>query len=183
MMSNTVLKDSNRYLSSCGWEISLPTGWHALTMEGDEAAVASDVIVFCCKEQPEQTFSWMVRPQAATKDIASKFVCLSMLEGPVGLNEITELLPSIFPAIGNIYSARIVEGKDGNRALEVYETYEQGDEQKKGFQHISLARKYGKIFFQRIAFYAQADIFESLIANICQSAQSFEYSAATSASE
>lgn len=177
-MSDTILEHSYQYSSPFGWRISLPPGWQIAERDSEDGAppeVSVPVAVFYQSGTPSNSFSWMVSRQIVDKDLAAEFITLSMLEGPVAGEEIVELLPKVFPAIGEVDRARIIAFKDGNRALEVLESFAQENEKKKGYQLISLLRKEGKLCFQRIAFYAAIPVFENLIAAIQASALSFEY--------
>ena len=145
------------------------------TDDGLSSRVPRPLAVFCQKDAPANSFSWMVGARGAEQDLASEFISISMLEGPVAEEEIVALLPRIFPAIGQIYSARIVAQKDGNRALEVFEMFDQENQQKKGYQVISMVRIDRQLFFQRLAFYAEGPVFDNLVSSIQQSAHSFEY--------
>ena len=177
-MSNTILEDRYQYSSPFGWRISLPPDWHIAEQDSEDGAppeVPAPVVVFYRVGAPSNNFSWMVSRQIVDKELAAEFITLSMLEGPVANDEIVGLLPRTFPVIGEIDRARIIAFNDGNRGLEVLETFAQGNEKKKGYQLISLLRKGGELFFQRIAFYAAIPVFENLIGVIQASALSFEY--------
>jgi hypothetical protein len=177
-MSQATLDTNNCYQSPYGWQIDLPAGWHAIGQENPVAPGPDQyapVTVFCQDSDQSNSFSWMVSKRAIDKHLAAQFMSLAILPGPVAEEEISFLLPRIFPAIGQICSTSIVEGEDGSRALEVVEAFQQGDTEKLGYQRIFLLKNGGEIFFQRLAFYAPLPIFERLIDSIKKSAQTFAY--------
>jgi hypothetical protein len=177
-MSQARLDTNNCYQSPYGWQIDLPAGWHAIGYDGQIASARdpyAPVTVFCQDSDRSNSFSWMVSSQAIDKGLAAQFMSLAMLPGPVAEEEISFLLPRIFPAIGQICATSIVEGEDGNRALEVVEAFQQDGAEKLGYQRIFLLKNGAEIFFQRLAFYAPLPIFERLINSIKKSVQTFAY--------
>ena len=177
-MSNIILNKNNRYQSPFGWQIDLPSGWHVIGRDNESASSLdphAPVTVFCQDSEPSNSFTWMVNTLPVDRGVAAQFICLSMIEGPVAEEEVWPFLPRMFPAIGPIYAASIVEAEDGNRALEVLDAFQQEGVQKRGYQRIFLLRNRGQLYFQRVAFYAPLLVFEKLIDSIRVSARSLAY--------
>jgi hypothetical protein len=177
-MSNSTFTTNNHYQSPYGWQIDLPLGWHVAKQDREITTLSSPyapLTVFCQDSDPSNSFSWMVNRQPIDKDLAAQFMSLTMIPGPVAEEEITSLLPKMFPAIGQLCATSIIEAEDGNRGLEVIEAFRKNGEEKRAYQRIFLLKDGGRFFFQRLAFYAALPVFEESINSVEASAQSFAY--------
>lgn len=166
------------YTSEYGWIIHLPKDWEPLPNAKGPSLSVHRPVVFAHKDDSDLSLTWMVAGHPMNEVIAKKFLQVLNAHAPLRA-DLTVAAQSIFPLIGTLDACEIVELTDGNRAIEVLETYDEegGGELKKGYQLIlplAGAKNY-PLMFQRLCFYAPADEFAKTILSIGTAARSFHY--------
>lgn len=132
-------------------------------------------VVFGCADDWSASLTWMQSGRPIELSVASRFLSLTALSGRLPADDIRELLGHLFPAIGAVVEASAVTLPDGRQALEVLESFSQGDESKKGYQLIFPApiRQGVAPSFQRLCFYAPDKQFDAVIADVRTACHSF----------
>lgn len=170
----------NKYKSELGWSITLPAGWEPLSSAANVALanIALAPVAFAAASDSSLSMTWMALEPAVDADVLSKFTSLTMLEGTAPLEETLDVVQRLWPAIGDITEARIVELADSTTALEVVENFYQPGTQeiKKGYQLIFYAslEDGGSPVMQRLCFYAPMNKFIASIEQVQAAARSFQ---------
>jgi hypothetical protein len=169
---------NQQYVSEYGWVITLPPRWEQLEGSGSEGAlIAVPPVVFATPDNWALSLTWMVAAGPVSPDSIEKFVTLTMAAGPLDPTEAQTGTHRIFPTMGELNEAGVVELEDGVMAIELLETFKAGQESKGGYQLIvPLLTGPGTIStFQRLCFYAPEGSFAKLLPDIRRSARSFHY--------
>jgi hypothetical protein len=173
------------YASQYGWMINLPSGWETLPRSEGPVIAMHRPVVFSSVNNPDLSLTWMIASHPMNEDAANKFVAATEAASP-SQNDLAQIAPRIFPLIGTIDSCEMVTLPDGNRALEVFETYyeEGSDERNHGYQlmlPLQNSKNYPRVF-QRLCFYAPAAMFNANRNAVRESARSFHYKQPTAES-
>lgn len=166
----------NKYKSELGWSITLPAGWEALSSTPN---VSLAPVAFASGSDPSLSLTWMALEPAVDADVLSKFESLAMLEGTAPIEETLDVVQRLWPTIGEVTEAQIVQIADSTMALEVVENFYQPGTQeiKKGYQlifHASLEDG-GPPVMQRLCFYAPINKFIASIEQVRNAARSFQF--------
>lgn len=169
---------NQQFVSEYGWVITLPPRWEPLEGSGSEGAlIAYPPVVFAAADNWALSLTWMVAAGPVTPESIEKFVTLTMAAGPVDPTEAQTATQRIFPTIGAVNEAEVVELADGVMAIELVESFKVAQESKGGYQLIvPLMTGPGAIStFQRLCFYAAEGSFAKLLPDIRRCARSFHY--------
>ena len=169
-----------QYRSEYGWSILLPEGWERLPTAGNGATLTiAPPVVFASSKDWTLALTWMVESHPTQPKILEAFLNATMLEGTAPVTEVQPVVQRIWPPIGEITEAEVVQLPDGSRALETLEEFDQGSsgEPKEGYQLIlSINSGPGTpAYFQRLCFYAPGRSFLQHIDHVRRSARSFHY--------
>lgn len=166
------------FKSQHGWSIDLPPRWEALDPASPDAMETARNVVFGYADDWSASLTWMQPAKPVDVKVTSRFLAMTALNGRLPIDEIPDLLSTVFPVIGDVVEASAITLPDGRQALEVIESYKQGEESKKGYQLILTVntRHSQAPTFQRLCFYAPDQQFDQLIASVQKACQSFRQS-------
>lgn len=167
-----------RYVSEYGWVITLPPYWEPLGSR-DEPGVLTmrPPIVFGCSKDWSLSLTWMVAAGTVDEDTLQKLGTLMMSSGPVDPGEARKSVERVFPPLGEVDDAEVIELEDGSNGLELIETFRSNNQSKCGYQLIiPLTSAPGRTeALQRLSFYAPAEEFTKHFAEVRTAARSFHY--------
>jgi len=169
-----------QYRSEFGWSIMLPHDWEPLSIAGSgEALTVAPPVVFASSKDWTLSLTWMVESHPSNPKVLEAFLNATMLEGLVSPSEVQPVVQRIWPPIGDITDAEVVQLPDGSRALETVEEFAQATngESKRGYQLLVLMNSGPNTpaYFQRLCFYAPSSKFLQHIEDVRRSARSFHY--------
>jgi hypothetical protein len=172
--------DDSFHTSEFGWVIALAPRWHRLEAEGPSGALAlSSPVAFCGPDPDLGSLTWMIAAGPTDQELVAQFEAATIVPRTVGHQEAQTVATRIFPLIGQVTGAAVVELPDGSRALEVLEQFERsgGKQRRCGYQLICpLYGGPGKpVYFQRLCCYGSAEAFSLAIDQVRRMARSFHY--------
>jgi len=167
------------YVSDLGWTMELPPGWQPM-MRGQHTANMSKswAVVFAAPDGWSLSLSWMAGAHPVDDATVISFRYLTSAIGPITNFDTEEVLKPIFPSLGEIERAAVLELRDGAKAVDIFESISAAGhwEQRKGYQMILPIDLPGEsTYFQRLCFYAPARAFARLIPEVYQSIRTFHY--------
>lgn len=167
----------NKYRSELGWSITLPAGWEPLSSTPSNVTLAP--VAFAASSDPSLSMTWMALEPAVDSDVLSKFESLTMREGTAPVEETLDVVQRLWPTIGDITEAQIVQLADSTLAVEVVENFYQpaAQEIKKGYQLIFYAslEDGGSPVMQRLCYYAPMNKFIASIEQVRNAARSIQF--------
>ncbi len=170
--------ESDAFVSEYGWSMRVPQGFEQRKSGGGHnSLVKFEPISFSSTADRSTMLTWMVSGDSTDEDTALQFLAVTSAPGPIPLLDALQACCRIFPPIGQIDEAVVVELPDGRRGLELLETFSQpgSSDVRRGYQLIvaDIRGQLRTAHFERLCFYAPESAFDRLIDDVRDAARTF----------
>jgi hypothetical protein len=160
-----------RYKSTLGWSMELPEGWSKMPDASERPLASLRPELFCCDSDWSLGITW-TRIRVPSYQAAEQFKSLIEMNGPIPTNDCDAVLASLIPLVGATTKAEALGVASGQRAMEVIKFCTDNKSLPPRFG-IDLLVNVENGYIDRLAFYANADIFQMLLPMIKETLRSF----------